>query len=208
MIKLIIFDLWQTLAYRDGDHHQRAVRKMLKETGVNIPLEKFIKIFENSVQTKRWKSKFEAYQNLCKNMGLEPTKDNVNLLIDIRDNAEARTKLYSHVIPMLRQLRKQGYKIGLMSNTSTFAIDIIKKKTSLLKYIDYPLCSYDVGVIKPSKKFFKKMLKISNCKPKEAVMIGDKPGDDVIPARKLGMDAIHFKNGRQLRRDLKRLKVL
>ena len=72
MIKLIIFDLWQTLAYRAVKYSTTS--EMLKKTKANIPKDKFIKIFENSIQTKKWKSKFEAYKNLCKNMGLETTE--------------------------------------------------------------------------------------------------------------------------------------
>ena len=134
MIKLIIFDLWQTLAYRDVEY--RTTTKMLEETDVDIPKDKFVKIFEESLQTKKWKSKFEAYKNLCRNMGLETSEQNVNLLIDIRDKAEDETKLYHYTIPMLKQLRKQGYKTGLISNSSVFAVEQIKNKTDLLNYIN------------------------------------------------------------------------
>ena len=200
MIKTIIFDLWQTLVYRNVNYSTTS--RMLEKTGVKISKKKFVKIFEESVQTRKWKSKFEAYKNLCKNMRLETTEQNVNLLMDLRDKAEAQTKLYKHSISILKQLKKQGYKTGLISNTSVFAIKQIKKKTNLLKYIDYPLFSYDAGVIKPNLKFFKKMLKISKCKPEETIMIGDKLNDDVIPPRTIGMNAIHFRNYNQLKKEL------
>ncbi|HLD49006.1 MAG TPA: HAD-IA family hydrolase [archaeon] len=200
MIKLIIFDLWQTLAYRDVEYSTTS--KMLEETGISIPKEKFVKIFEESLQTKKWESKFEAYKSLCKNMGLKTTKDMIKLLMSIRDKAESETKLYSHTIFMLKQLRDQGYKTGLISNSSVFAIEQIKKKTDLLNYIDYPLFSFDVGVIKPNLKFFRAMLNISKCKPKETIMIGDKLNDDVIPPKSLGMSAILFKDYEQLKKEL------
>lgn len=206
MIKLIIFDLWQTLAYRDVSYSTTG--KMLEETRVNISKEKFVKIFEESVQTKKWDSKFKAYKNLCKNMGLETTEKNANLLMSIRNEAEAKTKLYPYTIPMLKQLRKQGYKIGLISNSSVFAIEQIKKKTDLLKYIDYPLYSFDVGVIKPNLKFFKEMLKITKCDPEETIMIGDKLNDDVIPPKSIGMNAIHFKDYDQLKKELAAFKII
>lgn len=200
MIKLIIFDLWQTLAYRDVEYS--TTTKMLEETGVDIPKKKFVKLFEESLQTKKWRSKFEAYKNLCKNMGLETSEQNVNLLMNIRDKAEDKTKLYHYTIPMLKQLRKQRYKTGLISNSSVFAVEQIRNKTDLLNYIDYPLFSFDVGVIKPNLKFFKKMLKISGCKPEETIMVGDKLNDDVVPPRSIGMNAIHFKTYKQLKKEL------
>jgi HAD superfamily hydrolase (TIGR01549 family) len=205
MIKLIVFDLWQTLAFRDVEYSTTS--KMLKRTGAKILKEKFVKIFEESIQTKKWDSKFEAYKNLCENMGLQATENNINLLMEIRDKAEDETKLYPHSIPMLKQLRKQGYKTGLISNSSVFAIEQIKAKTDLLDYIDYPLFSFDVGIIKPDLKFFKEMLKITKCKPEETIMIGDKLNDDVIPPRSIGMNAILFKNYEQLKLDLEKFGV-
>jgi putative hydrolase of the HAD superfamily len=206
MIKLIIFDLWQTLAYRDIEYSTTS--EMLKQTGANIPKEEFIKIFESSLQTKKWNSKFEAYENLCKNMGLETTSENVNLLMQIRDKAEEETKLFPHTIQMLKQLKSKGYKIGLISNSSIFAIEKVKEKTDLLDYINYPLFSFDVGVIKPDLKFFKEMFKVSGCKPEETIMIGDKKKDDVLPPRELGMNSILYEDYEQLKEELKLFDVI
>jgi len=205
MIKLIIFDLWKTLAYKDV--HDSSLKEMLKLTGVKIPKSKFVKIFEESVQTKKWKSEFAAYKNLCDHMGIEHTKENVNLLMKIRDKAEAKAKLFPHTISMLKQLRKKGYKIGLVSNSSVFAVKQLKKKTNLLKYIDYPYFSYDVRVIKPDVKAFRKMLKKAKCRPEEAIMIGDKPKDDIIPEKKMGLNTILFKNYKQLKKDFMKFSI-
>lgn len=203
-IKLIIFDLWQTLIYRDVK--VRASLEMYQKSHVKISYSRFVKLFESSLQTKKWKSKYAAYENFCKNLKLPLTKENVNLFMNIRDKAEKNTKTYPHSIKTLKSLKKQGYKIGLISNSSVFAIPSIKK-SNLLKYIDYPLFSYYVKVIKPNLKFFKKMLKISKCKPEESIMIGDKLEDDVIPPRKIGMNSIHYKNYEKLKKDLKKFNV-
>lgn len=205
MIKLILFDLWKTLAYRDVDYSTTS--KILEKTGINIPRKKLVKIFEKSVQTKKWTSKYEAYKNLCKNINLENTKQNVNLLMGIRDKAEEGTKLYSHTLSMIKKLKKQGYKIGLISNSSVFAIEQVNKRTKLLEQIDYPLFSFDVGVIKPNLNFFKRMLKISKCKPSETIMVGDKTGDDVIPPRKLGMNSILYTDYKTLKKDMKKFNI-
>jgi len=205
-IKLVVFDLWKTLAYKNGNYKHYPLRMMLKKTNTKIRLKDFVKIYENSIQLKKWDSKYEAYKNLCKNMGVEPNKKNINLFISLREAVELRTKIYVHVIPMLKKLKKQGYKIGLISNTCVFSIKHIKK-TNLLKCIDYALFSFDIGTIKPNLKAFRKMLKISKSKPGEAIMIGDKLGDDVIPPRKMGMNAIHYKDYRQLKKDFKKFGI-
>lgn len=199
MIKLIIFDLRKTLAYRDVE--KSSTTQMLEQTWSSLPKKDFVKIFENSVQTKKRTNKYEAYENLCKNMGLPMTKDNVNLLMNIRDYAESQSKLYLYTIPMLKQLRKLWYKIWLLSNSSIFAVEVLKRKTNLLDYIDYPLFSFEVGTIKPDLAFFEKMLEITACKPEEAIMVWDKLDDDVLPPRELGMNSILFENYEQLKSD-------
>lgn len=203
MIKLIVFDLWQTLVYRDINYN---TSDMLNLFHPKIPKEKIIKIFESSIQTKKWKSEYKAFENLCRNFKINSNKETVKLLMDLRDYADSKTKVYPHVKPMLRQL-KENYKIGLLSNSSVFDMKYMQRATHLLKYIDYPLFSFDVGKIKPNKELFRKMLKISKCKPEEAIMIGDKKTDDTVPAKKIGMNAILFKDYEQLKEDLKKFKV-
>jgi HAD superfamily hydrolase (TIGR01549 family) len=206
MIKLIIFDLWQTLAYRKTK--QGSTSKMLEVTKVNIPKDKFVKIFEKSLQTRKWRKEYLAYKLLCKNMGLKTTKENVELLMNMRKNAENKAKLYGYSIKLLKQLKEQRYKTALISNTSVFEIKEVKK-TKLLDYIDYPIYSFNVGVIKPNKKIYLEALKTARCKPEEAIMIGDKLIDDVLPPRKLGMNALHYKGDfEELKKELKKFKII
>lgn len=200
MIKLVIFDLWKTLAYRDVLEDSDI--SMLRMTKSPIPHSEFIKIFENSLQTKKWESKFNAYANLCKNMNLPVTEENVHLLMSIRDNAENHTKEFEHTIPMLRQLKDAWYKIWLISNCSVFALEHVREKTSILNYIDYPLFSFDVWTIKPDLKIYERMLEISWCNPEESIMIGDKMWDDVLPPRELWMNSCLFEDYEQLKIDL------
>lgn len=200
MIKLVIFDLWKTLAYRDVPEDSDKIM-LIKTNSLIRPLE-FVKIFENSLQTKKWDSKFDAYANLCKNMNLPVTEENVNLLMSIRDEAESKTKEFEHTNSMLRQLKDAWYKIWLISNCSVFALEQIKDKTTILNYIDYPLFSFEAGTIKPDLKIFEKMLEISWCKPEETIMIGDKMWDDVLPPRELGMNSCLYESYEQLKKDL------
>lgn len=206
MIKLIVFDLWQTLAYRKGDFNHFYTRQILKKFNLKFSIEEAVKIFENSVQLKKWVSKFEAYKNLCKNFGIDETCENINLLVGMRNHVENNAVLYKHSLPLLKNLKKQGYEIGLITNSTVFSIEKIKKM-GLLKYIDYPVFSFDVGVVKPDLKSFKLILKKANVKPNEAVMIGDKIKDDVIPPRKIGMNSIHFQGIWKLKKELEEFGV-
>jgi putative hydrolase of the HAD superfamily len=123
-------------------------------------------------------------------------------LMSMRDYAENQTKEYEHTIPMLKQLKDSWYKIWLISNSSVFEIEHLKERTKILDYVDYPLFSFDIGIIKPNPKIFEKMLKISWYKPEEIIMIWDKLVDDVRPPRELWMNSLLFENYEQLKKDL------
>ncbi len=200
MIKLIIFDLWKTLAYRDIPEDRTVTMKNAMH--INIPHEEFVKLFEQSLQTQKRDSKFDAYSHLCKIIWLPATEERVEILIWIAEHAEKRAKAYPHTMHMLKQLKKAWYKIGIISNNGNFALEWVKRKTKILDYIDYPLFSFEVWVIKPNLKIFEKMLEISWCKPEESIMIWDKIWDDVLPPKQLDMNSILYENYEQLKKDL------
>jgi len=205
MIKLVVFDLWNTLAYKDVDNPP--LYEIKEKLRVDIPDEEFVKIFEKSTQTKVWKSKKEAYSNFCENLGIEANKENVNLVMSIRDKAERKIKSFEYTDPLLKQLKSKGYETGIASNSTCFIVEETKKDTNIFQYIDYPLFSFDVEVIKPNTKIFYKLLELSGYKANEVVMIGDNYYDDVLPPKEIGIHSIHFKNYEQLNEDLSKLGV-
>ena len=173
-----------------------------KKTGIDIPLNSFIDVFEKTIQTKKWENESEAYSKLCRVFRIRPTDKNINFLIEARNKVIKRPKLYVNSIPMIKRLKKLGFKIGIISNSSIFAIERFEK-LGLLKYIDYPLFSYDVGVVKPNLKIYRKMLEKSGFKPGEVLMIGDNYEHDVVAPKKLGLNAIHYLGYSNLKKELK-----
>lgn len=205
MIRFVVFDLWKTLAYKSCGYRVR--QKIAEEFGVGMPLERIVKIFENSVQTKRWRSKQRAYEAFCRNLGIGTEREKVKRVAEIVRIADESMRPFPHTIKMLKDLRKGGYKTGLLSNSSVFAAEVLKKKTRILDYIDCPVFSFQVGAIKPDGRMFMKVLEVSGFKPEESVMIGDNMVDDVEPAKRVGMKAILFTDYEQLKRDLKSLGI-
>lgn len=209
MIKLIIFDLWNTLCYRES-YTSSAIRELEKAFKIKRPHEEVIKIFEKVVQTKIWETEFDAYSELLRELGINPTKDNVLKVISIRSKAETHIVLYDFVIPLITQLKKQKIKIGIITNSSVFIRGVLEKETKLLKHIDYPLFSYELGTIKPDPILYLEMQRISGVSnPSEIIMIGDNPFDDVYPALDLGINAIHFTGDyTKLKKELKKFKII
>ena len=64
MIKLIVFDLRKTLAYRDIPEERSLT--MQNALHLDIPHDEFVEFYECSLQTRKWESRLDAYTYFCK----------------------------------------------------------------------------------------------------------------------------------------------
>ena len=88
----------------------------------------------------------------------------------------------------------ERYKIGIIANQNPGSKERLNK-LGLLKYIDLVIASAEEGVAKPDLRIFQLALERANCKPEEAVMVGDRIDNDMIPAKKIGMKTVWIKQG-------------
>lgn len=92
------------------------------------------------------------------------------------------------------EILSSRYKIGIIANQSLGTKERLEQH-GVLQYIDLVIASAEEGVAKPDKKIFAIALERSNCKSYNAVMIGDRIDNDIIPAKLLGMHTIWIKQG-------------
>lgn len=174
-IKWIFFDVGTTLVDETEAYNHR-IRDAIEGTDIT-----FVQFQEKRI--------FYAKQNLkgdleaIKYFGLEKTpwhkEDEVP---------------YSDAEDVLKYLSGQGYRIGVIANQSLGTAERLEK-WGLLKYIDAVATSAELGVAKPDKAIFDKALEMAGCTAVEAVMIGDRLDNDIIPAKKLGMKTIWIRQG-------------
>ncbi len=98
-------------------------------------------------------------------------------------------RLYPDVKDILALLKKQGKKIGIVSNWDSRLFKICDA-LGLTEHFDFVLASAVFGASKPSPRIFEEALRLSGVKPKEAVHIGDSFEDDIRGAQALGIHAI------------------
>lgn len=96
--------------------------------------------------------------------------------------------LYKETVSCLEQLSKK-YKIGVIANQELGTAERLQQH-GILKYIDLVIASAEEGVAKPDPKIFEIALERSGCKAENAMMIGDRIDNDIVPAKKIGMKAI------------------
>lgn len=101
---------------------------------------------------------------------------------------------YPEAGEILQYLKKLGYKLGVIANQSMGTAERLKQ-WNLLQYIDVVAASAELGMAKPDVAIYKKAFELAGCIAEEAVMVGDRLDNDMVPAKKLGMRAVWVKQG-------------
>ncbi|MBQ3416900.1 MAG: HAD family hydrolase [Ruminococcus sp.] len=173
-IKWIFFDIGSTLVDESIAYRKRIERTI---AGTNVTYGDFYnKIVEISKYNQRGYNKaLEAY-------GLKTAPWN-----------SEDEYVYPESEEVLRELSKR-YQIGIIANQNSGSEERLEK-LGLLRYIDLVVASAEEGVAKPDLRIFQIALKRANCKPEEAVMVGDRIDNDIIPANEIGMTTVWIKQG-------------
>jgi len=96
-------------------------------------------------------------------------------------------ELYPDVLGTVAELRGQGLKVGLLSNTAR-DLDLFVAHHGLA--VDALLTSRSHGKTKPHASIFRGLLDLLDVLPEEAVMVGDSVDDDIDGALSVGMRAL------------------
>jgi putative hydrolase of the HAD superfamily len=106
---------------------------------------------------------------------------------------------------LVERLKAAGYKLGVLSNTEPSHAEFNWKRGAFINF-DAVVLSCEVGMRKPDDRTYRMALGKIDLKPEECVFIDDKK-EYLIPARKIGLKTILFRNPSQLEKDLKALGV-
>lgn len=195
MIKAVIFDYGNVMTQ---DIIIPIISNCAKQLGVELEIcgdaiYKFLPEFDtNSISEK------EFWEKICNELRIH--HKNISwkkiFLKSLVENEE--------IIKIIKILKDEGYKIGLISNIEEPIVDIVKNKYKGLFHAEVYSC--DEGIRKPDIKIFEIALKRLGVKSNEAVFIDDLP-QNVEGARRIGINAIRFLNVNQVKKELAELGV-
>lgn len=83
------------------------------------------------------------------------------------------------------------YRLALAGNQPVQIKDFLQSQ-GILQYFEYSLVSEELKLSKPDPLFFQIILEHLGVQPKEAVMVGDRLDNDILPAKRLGMKTIRL----------------
>lgn len=99
---------------------------------------------------------------------------------------------YPEALSVLSTLKKAGYKLGLITNSMQpmWMRDIELRTYGFLPYFDVRVTSGDVGYMKPHPYIYLSALRQIDVEPSEAIFVGDRPGNDIAGANRVGMVSV------------------
>jgi FMN phosphatase YigB (HAD superfamily) len=103
-----------------------------------------------------------------------------------------REDFYGDAVPCLERLRAGGFALGLAGNQPAHARDAL---IACGIDVDFVATSADWGVEKPASEFFDRVVDEAGRAADEIAYVGDRVDNDVVPAKRAGMFAVHIRRG-------------
>jgi HAD superfamily hydrolase (TIGR01549 family) len=112
-------------------------------------------------------------------------------------SCRGRHILKPDAMPVIRELNRRGYRLGVISNTtSTLDIPRFIDENELAGYFDVVILSSQFRVRKPAPEIFWQAARVLGIDPSRCAYLGNKPANDVIGPRRAGFGmAVMVNNG-------------
>ena len=98
-------------------------------------------------------------------------------------------EVYPETFDVLEHLKKRNYHLAVISNFDE-RLDVILERLCLKNYFTFIVCSFDVGICKPSPEIFELALSNFGVKAEQTLHVGDNVQLDYTPAIKLGLKSL------------------
>lgn len=97
--------------------------------------------------------------------------------------------VYGDVRPTLEKLQERGVRLGVLSNWSEH-LALVLERFGLDRYFSFLVVSAEVGCEKPDEKIFRMAIDRAETPIERILYIGDYPEEDILPAERVGLDAL------------------
>ena len=209
MIDAVLFDLGDTLLHFETDQARRflesatrPVHDRLLDLGFRPPeyrtylrsiKRRFLRAYLWSRLIRREAQLLHAFHRLHHRMGID--LDDAQM-IDLAMRCVPPFRRFFAVDGQARsvmaQLQATGFKLGLVSNTlfPGFTVDDVLRHEKLLECFPVRVYSSDVGYMKPHRRIFEAALDRLGVAAARTVFVGDRVGNDIRGASRVGMKTI------------------
>ncbi len=193
---VVLFDLEDTLVrtpWADRRHvleFRRETRSKLVELG--IPVDLLAPIERSTLMRNAAEEYVKSHFSLVARSRYH--KYMAKFLSEYEIDSAEKSVLFPDAIPTLEELRRDRIRIGLVTNTSRVAVNLVFKKNDFSKLLDCVVTRDDVNKLKPDPEGI--MLATQILKSKSFCMVGDLILD-VLAAKNAGGTAVLLRRGAQ-----------
>ncbi len=202
-IDFIFFDKGGTLSYQnphpdDGVEEAKKIMDFLGYEGDPVEFRKNLK--ERDRKYKKWsleKCYEETVEVMCKKWLFfdaplyEKIDRNADKLVIMSSHVKGDRIIYPEATPLVKELKKRGYRTGLISNTvSPTMVPAELREADIYDDFEVIVMSSEERLRKPDPAIFKLSCKRAGVEPEKCIYIGDAPDRDVEGPRKAGFAAI------------------
>jgi HAD superfamily hydrolase (TIGR01549 family) len=200
--RVVFFDWGGTLArtwVSEGHHPAEFWQKVLEQNGVVVDptalrgaLDEFQRefggrIYEYLGRTPEfWK---ELDGRVMARLGIEDRRDALMAALDREIHRASVGELYPETRATLRALAERRVPLGVISNHND-ALPGILAYHEIGRFFRTVTYSQEAGAEKPDRRVFDLALQRAECRPEEAVFVGDSWEADYVGASRLGIRAI------------------
>ena len=187
----VIFDLFGTLI----DDFGTSVGSMNQEMAdaLAVPYEQFIPLWNQTAEMRiigAFDSVEANIEYVCRAMNASPGPDEIRQAVEIRMKYIRRAlQPKPEAIDTLRQLKNQGYKIGLVSNCS-IEIAMLWPETPFAHFIGTPIFSCVARLMKPDERIYHLAIERLGITPDSCLYIGDGEDCELTAAAKVGLHPV------------------
>lgn len=204
-IKGLVFDLYNTLidirTDEDSIKTYEPVSKWLIYQGVKISPDDLMGEYKRLVKEdleSRWERHPEirvelVFKKICnKHAVWQIDEDRLGSEASraFRAGSLRRLQLFPQSFPLLREL--ESYPMAIVSNGQRVFSELEMRYLGLYDQFEHVVFSSDFGHKKPDPRIFLEAAKLLGLKPEEMMCIGDNFDNDIVPAARLGMRAMHI----------------
>lgn len=197
-IDAVLFDLYDTLAYLDGKLVQETRRKVAALASVDA--EAFLLRWRETAEQRMLGTLGDLEEQIALmlgKLGAQVTPELLARLAEVEAQAWGEAvHVYPETLPLLRELRRRGLQLGLISNCSCQAGAVVSA-IGLRELMDTVVLSCELGVAKPDPAIFKHACQQLGVTPERAMFVADGAFRELEAASDLGMVAVKIEQPHQ-----------
>lgn len=198
MIRAVIFDLYDTLLYLNAPVVTDTRRQLALQAGVEQ--EAWATLWRENV-LDRMLGKLggleDELRTMLRQLGADPSPALIRELAETETAGWASAvTLYPETLPTLTTLRERGLKLGLISNCSAQAGDVLSR-IGLAPYFDALSLSCEVGVMKPDPAIYHHAAEALGEALTASMFVADGAFTELDAAKALGMVAVKIEQPHQ-----------